>query len=672
MLGIDISHDSALVLVAFLVYLVGVALLGIFAHRYLTRGSFVKEYFLGNRGLGPWVLALTVAATAISGGTFMGFPSLIYTNGWIMALWIASYMVGPITTMLLMGKRINQVSRLAGSVTVPDVLRDRFNSPALGIVGSLLILIFLIVNLVAQFKAGANVMETALDLPRKQGKLARAEVDQRSKEVVVHFALDSGGSQTIRVPLPDPDAVLVPEKTIYKPDEPARPQAMVLFFQQGDKSYSKRINFPAQTLDLPIASRPVNMGYLLGLIIFAITVIAYTTYGGFWAVTLTDVLEGLVMLTGVIIMAVLAVRAVPPITIEKTPAPTLTDARPAPVQVELHGLAAATERLRQTDARLVYGPGPGNYLPLGMAFSFFLMWSLIAAGQPSGMVRLMSFKDSASARRAIILICIYYILTYMSLIVIFVCARAIFPREYLHEAGSEARGEPDRIMPEMARHLAHPLVAGLLLAAPYAAIMSTVAAFLLMISSSLVRDLYQRVINPDVADRTLKFASYLITGLVGVVVMLGALNPPSFLQYIIVFATTGLGCAFLVPMFLTLYWRRATKAGILAGMLGGILTVMTLYVLGWLDSGSQKTIRDFEQNPQVAAERPDRAYWLQETFAFIPGWGEKRHDPFNPIFLGGVDTLVWGILVSIVLSVGISLLGRPDPALVAKYFDNPL
>src|SRR5215475_2772572 len=147
-MGIELSAESVQVLVAFACYLVGVAALGVFAHRYLTRGSFVKEYFLGNRGLGPWVLALTVAATAISGGTFMGFPSLIYSKGWVMALWICSYMVVPLTTMALLGKRINQVARIGGSVTVPDVFRDRFGSPALGIVATLLILVLLTVNLV--------------------------------------------------------------------------------------------------------------------------------------------------------------------------------------------------------------------------------------------------------------------------------------------------------------------------------------------------------------------------------------------------------------------------------------------------------------------------------------------------------------------------------------------
>src|SRR5205823_4063915 len=119
----------------------------------------------------------------------------------------------------------------------------------------------------------------------------------------------------------------------------------------------------------------VDKGYLFGLLIFAFTVIAYTTYGGFWAVTWTDVLEGLVMLVGVVLMAILAVRAVPSITVERTTEPGSS----ASTTEELHGLAAATEHLRRQDPNLVFGPGPNNFLPLGMAFSFFLMWSLMAA-----------------------------------------------------------------------------------------------------------------------------------------------------------------------------------------------------------------------------------------------------------------------------------------------------
>jgi Na+/proline symporter len=204
--------------------------------------------------------------------------------------------------------------------------------------------------------------------------------------------------------------------------------------------------------------------------------------------------------------------------------------------------------------------------------------------------------------------------------------------------------------------------------------MSTVAAFLLMISSSLVRDLYQRVINPRVSNRAIKVGSYLVTGLVGLIVLIGALNPPRFLQYIIVFIGTGLGCAFLVPMLMTLYWRRATRAGVMAAMLGGFLTVASLYALGWLDSASRQSSREAAltrpQAAQPAPVEPGGANWLQDNLGWIPGWGEERHDPFLPLFVGGVDTLVWGLLVSLVLGVGVSRMTRPDPQLVAKYFPS--
>jgi SSS family transporter len=556
-----ISNESQQVLIAFGAYLVGVLIMGLISHRYLRRGKFVAEYFLGNRGLGPWVLALTVAATAVSGGTFMGFPSLIYTNGWVMALWIASYMVVPLTSMALMGKRLNQVARIAGAITVPDVLRDRFASPALGLLATCLILVFLTVNLVAQFKGGGLVLKEAMRLP------------------------------------------------------------------PGD-------------VVLPLLGWPVDRGYLVGLAIFACTVIAYTTYGGFWAVTWTDVLEGLVMLLGVVLMAVLAVRAVPPLEVDGA---------------VLTGLAAATERLRQADPVLVCGPGPGNFLPLGLAFSFFCMWSLMAAGQPSGMVRLMSFKDTPSLRRAMMFVVVYYGLTYILLVLIFVCARAIFPTEYLKDQGSE--GQPDSIMPAMIRYLTRgaPWVGGILLAAPYAAIMSTVAAFLLMISSSLVRDIYQRTINPHAPDWAMKLASYVVTASVGLLACFFALRPPAFLQYIIVFSASGLGCSFLVPMLLSLYWPRATKQGVLASMLAGLLTLVLLYILGWLESAGVR--------PFSAAPPPVWAQWL--------GYGQHRFDAFAPLYVLGLDPLVWGLSTSLVLGVGVSLATRPDPHLVARYFPTP-
>jgi sodium/pantothenate symporter len=563
---LDIPWQNLQVLVAFGCYLIGVVSLGLISHRFLKKGDFVKEYFIGNRGLGPWVLAFTVAGTAISGGTFMGFPALIYSKGWIMALWIASYMVVPLTALILMGKRLNQVSRMTGAVTVSDVFRDRFRSSTLGILSTLLVLGFLSVNLIAQFKAAGLVMKEALHLP------------------------------------------------------------------------------PGM-IELPILGQSIDRGYFYGLLIFAFTVVAYTTYGGFWAVAWTDVLEGTVKLGGVMLMAVLALAAVPAID-GKT------------------GLSAATEHLRRQDPSLVIGPGPSNFLPLGMAFSFFLMWSITTPGQPHSMVRLMSFKDTRSLSRSLLLVCVYYVITYGSLLVIFICARAIFPVEYVQGTGT--LGEPDSIMPAMALCVVPPLIAGMLLAAPYAAIMSSVAAFLLMISSSLVRDIYQRTINPEVTPRILKAASYFATALVGVCVLVGALHPPDFLQYIIVFTSTGLACAFLIPMLMALYWRRATGPGVLAAMVGGLLTVLLLYVAGWADSLSQDALA--RHRLAGSGPPPALAEWVQDHLSGLSRWGSPRPTALAPLYLGGVDTLVWGFLVSLILGICVSLCTRPDLQLAERYF----
>ena len=540
------TNDSLMVMVAFVGYLIGVMALGIWSHRLVKKGNFVKNYFVGGRQLGAWVLALSVAGTAISGGSFTGFPSLIYTNGWVMALWIASYMVVPLTAMALLGKRLNQVARVNGSVTVPDVFRDRFNSPTLGLVATILIFVFLVFNMVSQFKSGGLVMRTALGLPKH--------------------------------------------------------------------------NF-----EIPLLGGVIDQGYLIGLCIFAFTVIAYTTYGGFWAVTWTDVLEGIVKIVGVVTLAILAIAAVKAITL--------------PSGETLTGLDAATESIRQQDPALTQGPGPAMtdgpiavpFLPLSMAFSFFLMWSLSSAGQPSNMVRLMSFKESKSLRKAMIVVCFYYAITYSCLVVIFICARAIYPTEFLKSHG----GIPDSVMPEMARRLApHPLVAGMLLASPYAAVMSAVAAFLLMISSSLARDIYQRSINPQVSAKTMKIISYTVTTVVGVGVMILALKPPDYLQYLIVFTGTGQSCSFLFPMVACLYWKRATKRGILCGMLGGGLTVLSLYIFGWSMGGGSPI------------------------------------DKFSPYYLLGFDPLVWGLSLSLLLTYFVSRMTTLETNQIAKYFPD--
>ncbi len=144
--------------------------LGTQAQKAVETGGFIKGYFLGNRGLGAWAMALT--ATVQSGGTFMGFPSLVYTHGWIVALWIASYMVVPITGFAVLGKRFAQLSRRTGAITVPDLFDARYGDQRVGLLASLAIMSFMTFLMIAQFKAGAMVMKLAWP---GSGQLALAE-----------------------------------------------------------------------------------------------------------------------------------------------------------------------------------------------------------------------------------------------------------------------------------------------------------------------------------------------------------------------------------------------------------------------------------------------------------------------------------------------------------------
>ena len=140
------------------------------------------------------------------------------------------------------------------------------------------------------------------------------------------------------------------------------------------------------------------------------------------------------------------------------------------------------------------------------------------------MVRLMAFKGTNVLRNAILAVSVYYTVIYLLLVVIFCCARILLP-------GMEV--DSDRIMPELAAKVTGdagvPWLAGLLLAAPFAAVMSSVDSFLLMVSSAVVRDIYQNRVNPNASEKRLKRLSYLVTAVVGILAMLAVLNPPQYL-----------------------------------------------------------------------------------------------------------------------------------------------
>ena len=608
----SVGYGALFMLVLFIL---GSVWIGVLANRATQKGSFMKGFFLGNRGLGAWALALT--ATVQSGGTFMGFPSLVYTHGWIVALWIGSYMVVPITGFGILGKRLAQLSRRTEAITVPDLFRVRFGSPKLGLVASLFILLYLSFMMFAQFKAGAIVMKLAWP---GSGVLAMNE---------------------------DQEPFLLNEKSLERLAEDGVPanvvEKLTPLVGKGFRSAMELIEpvKAALTVDEfasfkePIIKRGTQLDwlYIIGLLIFALTVVGYTLMGGFLAAVWTDLFQSVLMFFGVLILLFATLSQVG--GLENATRKSLEHTGPGFVFGPGFDPKAAATASATTTATSAAPVATHEFLPLSLAISFFVVWVWSGVGSPAGLVRVMASQNTQVIRKSIYLLSVYNLGIYLPLIVICISGRALIPN--LPTSSS------DEIVPRLAIMTTKDwpcgsLVAGLILAAPFGAVMSTVSSYLVVISSGLVRDIYQRFIRPLATPMELRKAAYTAMIFAGLVSVAVNISPVQFLQAFIVFSATGAAATFLIPAVMACYWRRATVAGILSSMIGGASTVLTLYLLG--------------------------------IFGVMPAQPFGQLTKFHPYYLLNVDPFLWGLLASGTLGIVVSLLTTPpDAKLVSKMFD---
>lgn len=585
-------------LIVFVLYTAAVLFLGWLAAKMRQSKSFMNEYFLGGRSLGFFAFALTFAATAISGGTFLGFPAFVYTYGWITGLWIAGYMVVPLLAIGLLGKRINQVARQAGAITMPDLIAARLESRWAALLGTYLILFFISFNLVAQFKAGALVLQTMMqDVPLMQsasqaldgsawfqsllpGASASYTLCLLAFAASVIAYTSHGGFHAVvwtdilqAVVMVFGVLLLIPltisaaggfDKAAESLQTTAPPREMLVELRVPSEQLDAKHGLPAFTwirasADLLLKTKSRKEEKEKGSGLVEVKAYEYTTQQ----------------------------MPSPPDKIsrdiEVVSMKPLIDAPPLP-----------GDRLRGPGYQ---GDSTAGFLTLQMAISMFLMWTLSTAGQPSNMLRLMAVKDTKSIRVGLATVTIYFFVIYFGLVIIFAISPVVLP-------GYE--GDQDRAMPVLARHVTRaaqmPWLGGMILAAPFSAIMSTVSGFLLMISSAFVRDLYQGSINPHVSEAKAKWLAFFATAAVGLIATVLALYPPQFLQTLIIFTGTGISSCFLFPVMLMLYWPRFHKAGFIGGMFGGFVTHSALYLAGMIFNGTlEKPIRPLGFDPYVAS-----------------------------------------------------------------------
>jgi len=279
----------------------------------------------------------------------------------------------------------------------------------------------------------------------------------------------------------------------------------------------------------------VKIPYESALFIFAFSVLLYVIIGGFRAVALTDAVQGTIMFFGTFILLVATIIAG-------------------------GGIDQIMSDLVNENPNLVTPYGADGNLSATYVSSFWILVGVGVVGLPQVTVRAMSYKSSRAMHRALIVgtIVVGFIMLNMHLIGVF--ARPILP-------GIEVG---DKVMPLIAQEVLPAWLAGLVLAAPMAAIMSTVDSLLLLVSSAVVKDVYLNFVNPQASKKTVKVLSIGVTAVLGISVFLLALEPPDLLIWLNLFAFGGLEAAFIWPVVLGLYWSTGNKYGALSSMIVGI------------------------------------------------------------------------------------------------------
>ncbi|MEJ9280225.1 sodium/proline symporter PutP [Ureibacillus thermosphaericus] len=277
--------------------------------------------------------------------------------------------------------------------------------------------------------------------------------------------------------------------------------------------------------------------YHTGMILVSAVVIIYTLFGGFLAVSYTDVVQGTIMFFALILVPLIGVF----------------------VTGGFGETGSAITAVNPEHLSLL----PSTAVSAGIISS--VAWGLGYFGQPHIIVRFMAIntvKEMKSARRIGI--------GWMILSLVGAMCTALVGLAYFQQNGMTL-DDPETIFIVMGQILFHPFIAGVLLAAILAAIMSTISSQLIVTSSALIEDIYKALFKKDATDKHYVTAGRVAVLIVAIVAMILAWNPNNSILDLVGFAWAGFGSSFGPIIILALYWRKLTNIGALSGMVVGAI-----------------------------------------------------------------------------------------------------
>jgi sodium/proline symporter len=329
-----------------------------------------------------------------------------------------------------------------------------------------------------------------------------------------------------------------------------------------------------------------------GMWFTAVVILLYTMLGGFHAVSKTDVLQAIFMFISLVILPIIAI-------------------------IGLGGFGPILDAM--------HTQGDGFVDPFSFGFGMIAGLLGIGFGSPGNphiLVRYMALKNIREMRQAALIGSVWNVVMGWGAIFIGLAGRAYFP-----DVNMLPDGNKEAIFPALSQELTNPFFLGVLLTAVLAAIMSSADSQLLVGSSSIVRDVYEKLFGKgkSISQKRLVFFSRLSIALLMLSAVALAFSAKEFVFWMVLFAWGGLGACFGPALLLSLYWKKTTRSGVLSGMIVGLLTVV------------------------LVKKQPE---W---TLAFLPDIKAL----FAKLLFGITYEAVPGFLMSLLVTVVVSFFTRP-------------
>ena len=299
------------------------------------------------------------------------------------------------------------------------------------------------------------------------------------------------------------------------------------------------------------------------VILGAVIVLFYTLLGGFWAVGMTDLIQGLLMVAAlvlVLIVGLISAGGMSGIAANLASFPRFTDFFGIATPKMVNGVQEVANGIP------LFGPG-ADYGFLVIVST--MAWGLGYFGMPHVLVRFMAIKKTTMIRSSMRIAIIWCFIAQTAAVLIGIIGRAYMP------ALLTTAGDAENIFVLLSTRFFPPLLAGIVLSGILAASMSTCDSQMLIVASSLANDLFKGVVKKNASESTVLWVARVAMLLVTIFAIFTAISGNQSIFRVVSYAWAGFGASFGPLVLFSLFWKRTTFPAAIAGMLtGGIMVVV--------------------------------------------------------------------------------------------------